>query len=51
MRGGVVREQGGISCPDHWGGAGAGIDGTCAGRVWVTHEPVPIRPVAIPTSF
>ena len=48
MRGGAVRERGGISCPDHRGGVGSGIDGTCAGRVRVTHDPVPIRPVVIP---
>uniref|UniRef100_A0A2N9GZ47 DDE Tnp4 domain-containing protein n=1 Tax=Fagus sylvatica TaxID=28930 RepID=A0A2N9GZ47_FAGSY len=47
-RGGAVRERGGISCPDHRGGAGSGISSTCAGRVRVTHDPVPIRPVAIP---
>ena len=48
MRGGAVREWGGISCPNHRGGAGSGINGTCAGRVRVSHDPVPIRPVAIP---
>uniref|UniRef100_A0A2N9H5Y7 Uncharacterized protein n=1 Tax=Fagus sylvatica TaxID=28930 RepID=A0A2N9H5Y7_FAGSY len=42
--------RGGISCPDHRGGAGSGIGSTCAGRVRVTHYPVPIRPVAIPSS-
>ena len=49
MRGGAVRERGGISCPDHRGGAGSGIGSTCVGRVRVTHDPVPIRPVAIPS--
>uniref|UniRef100_A0A2N9J552 Copper transporter n=2 Tax=Fagus sylvatica TaxID=28930 RepID=A0A2N9J552_FAGSY len=50
MRGGAVRERGGISCPDHRGGAGSGIGSTCAGRVRVTHDPVPIRPVPIPSG-
>ena len=49
MRGGAVRERGGINCPDHRGGAGSGIGSTCAGRVRVTHYSVPIRPVAIPS--
>ncbi len=49
-RGGAVREPGGISCPDHRGGAGSGIDGTCAGQVRVNHDPVPIRLVAIPSG-
>jgi hypothetical protein len=34
--------------PDHRGEAGSGIDSTYAGRGRVTHDPVPIRPVAIP---
>ena len=45
---GAVRERGGKSCPDHRGGAGSGIDSTCAGRGRVNHDLVPIRPVAIP---
>ena len=48
MRGRAVREQGWISCLDHLGRAGSSIDGTCAGRVRVFHDPVPIRPVTIP---
>jgi hypothetical protein len=28
IRGGAVRERGGVSCPDHRGGAGSGIDST-----------------------
>jgi hypothetical protein len=35
----------------HRGGAGSGISSTCAGRVRVTHDPVPIRPVAIPKYY
>ena len=50
MWGGAVRERGGVSCPDHRGGAGSGISSTCAGRVRVIHDPVPIRPVAIPND-
>ena len=49
FRGGAVRERGGVSCPDHRGGAGLGIDRNCSGRGRVTHDPVLIRPVAIPT--
>ncbi len=48
--GGQGRERGRISCLDHRGGAGSGIITTCAGRVRVTHDPLPTRPVAIPTS-
>ena len=45
---GARRERGRISCPDRRGRAGSGIGSTCAGRVRVTHDPVSIRPVAIP---
>ncbi len=48
MRGGAVWERGGISCLDHRGWAGSGIGSTCVGWVRVTHDSVPIRPVAIP---
>ena len=48
IRGVAVQERGGVSSPDHQGGAGLDIDSTCSGRGRVTHDPVPIRPVAIP---
>ena len=48
IRGVAVRERGGVSRPDHRGGARSDIDSTCSGRGRVTHDPVPIRPVAIP---
>uniref|UniRef100_A0A2N9J137 Uncharacterized protein n=1 Tax=Fagus sylvatica TaxID=28930 RepID=A0A2N9J137_FAGSY len=50
-RGYAVRERGGVSCPDHRGGAGSGIDSTSAVRGRVTHDLVPIRPVAIPIYY
>jgi hypothetical protein len=43
--------RGGVSCPDHRGGVGSGIDRNCSGRGRVTHDPVPIRPVAIPIQL
>ena len=47
-RGMAVRERGGANCPDHRGGAGSDINNTYSGRGQVTHDPVLIRPVAIP---
>ena len=51
-RGGAGRDgalRGGAGCPDKQGGAVSRLPTTSSGRGWGTHDPVPIRPVAIPT--